>query len=1037
MARLFTAGFESAIASTTTTLHGESELGWSANTISAVGTASVQTTVARNSGWAAQCNPSGGNYHQFTIGNHTFDQPMYTRAYVRVDDETPSQLLQLFTWRINAVIVGDIVLNTNGTISLRASGTVIGSSAAISPNTWYRLESKIIVPTGGGATSGTLELKIDGSVVATSSACNTGSSVTTTTHRWGHLNSGESQTTVYTDDIAFNDHTGSAQNGYPGAGNVSLLIPTSDNAAGTGWEAPQTTGSDTTNLYDAINNRPPVGVAHSDVDANNLKYIFNAANLAGGTWSDYRANCQTLNAAGAGSTIALSQTYARLSCDSTTGTNDMEIQGQTPSDTAATVTVETAGVAGTEPTGWKSFRTAPTYSPSLTPTTVPVVEATKILTGSTRAHMVDAMGLMVEWTPTDHTKNIDDTAVLRDVPATPQPGFPATSVKDDFERTENPLSQDGNWTNINGTVQTDGHDVDITAGGRAFRGDLGTLTDCEVWATTTGTLLTPVLYLRTDTTSGNGYLLLTTATGLTLQKFSGFGAGTTLFPQATTPIASGDKVGVRATGTTFDLFVKRAADSVWKQVGQVVDSTYSSGKIGIGSPYGDSLTEFGGGSAATAWTQPVDDTASITDASTRKPGVGLSEAPTATDASTRKPGVGLAETPSVTDASTRKPGVGLSEAPSISDAQAKTATHPLADTGALTDADTNAATSALADTAALSDEIDPRLLTEQELDDSANFTDSITVASGVNVAIDDTVAASDEIRLPLRETADDTAALTDAATKATTSPQADTASVTDATSAKSGKGAADTAAATDAEIASVGKGLAETPTATDAASAAATRPLADTASLTDSASEAASYVRTIADTAAIGDTIQTSEGDRVGIDDTAQLADDVTTVHVAHHLLTIDDTAPLTDVAAKKPRHAEAEAMTIDDARAKAIAKTQGDTASLTDAATQSQRYERLDDTVAIAEAISVRLVKQIADAAEADDSIGPVQGLGIADEATLSDEIHRQYIREAFDPADIEITDSAVEVWLTTWAEAEIELETSAADVSLSSSST
>jgi hypothetical protein len=33
------------------------------------------------------------------------------------------------------------------------------------------------------------------------------------------------------------------------------------------------TPTETPNIYDAINNKPPVGVAHSDTDANNLKCL--------------------------------------------------------------------------------------------------------------------------------------------------------------------------------------------------------------------------------------------------------------------------------------------------------------------------------------------------------------------------------------------------------------------------------------------------------------------------------------------------------------------------------------------------------------------------------------------------------------------------------------------------------------------------------------------------------------------------------------------------------------------------------------------
>jgi hypothetical protein len=396
MARLLTTGFETATINNSAAVCGENESGWSANTVQSVGTVTIQNTVARNGGYAAQCGPSAGNYIQSGIGNHTNGQPMYMRAYVRFNSAPSGSLVQFFTWRINAVAVADIVLNNNRTMSLRdATQTVIGTSSALSVDTWYRIESKIIVNTGTGV--GTLELKIDGSVVATSSSAATGTSVTTTTHRFGHLNAGETAMTVYVDDMAYNDHNGSDQNGYPGEGSISLCLPVSDNAIGTGWETPLTTGSDTTSLYDAIDNRPPAGVAHSDVDANNNKYLFNAANIP--SIQDYRCNCATLaTTAGTSSlTVALTQAYMRGSCNSTTGTNTFELQSMTPSDSTTTVDLEVTAVAGTEPTGWKSYRGTPQYSPAVTASTTPVIRMSKIITGMTRAHMVDLAGLMAEW----------------------------------------------------------------------------------------------------------------------------------------------------------------------------------------------------------------------------------------------------------------------------------------------------------------------------------------------------------------------------------------------------------------------------------------------------------------------------------------------------------------------------------------------------------------------------------------------------------------------------------------------------------------
>lgn len=408
MARLLTAGFESGITITTAQYGGERD----ANGVEVrqTGTTSYQATTARNGGRALQCGPSAANYEQVIGLTHTVDVPTYARFYFRFT-AAPTETLQVWAWRLNGTVVATLDLLTTRALRLNvnASGSA-GNSSVLSVDTWYRIETAITIPASG---NGSVELRIDGVTAVGPSAGNVGTTLTTTTHRIGHVTGSETAATLYFDDLAINDGTGANQNTWPGPGNVTLLKPTSDNTKGTGWEGPQTTGSDTTDLYQNVDNVPPVGVAHSDVDANAGAYVFNAANL--GAASDFRVNCQSMSDAGIPSSAipVLTQAYMRASCDSTTGTNNMELQGITPADSAVTCNVEQTAVAGTEPTGWKSFRTVYTSLPTLAHATNPVVEATKILTGSTRAHMADQMGLLVEWiTPVERSGAVSATASI-------------------------------------------------------------------------------------------------------------------------------------------------------------------------------------------------------------------------------------------------------------------------------------------------------------------------------------------------------------------------------------------------------------------------------------------------------------------------------------------------------------------------------------------------------------------------------------------------------------------------------------------------
>lgn len=415
MARIHTAGFETNRIHSSFVFNSESNMDNDALAMdqAAVGTTvgttiSIQNSVARNGGYALQCNPSAANYTQLRDFDHTLAQPVYARFYFRTNDATPSTALQIWVWRLNGLTAADIVLNTGGKFLIRNAGaaSTIGTSAMTAANnTWYRIETHLIVNSGGtGETSLLITNESDGSseTVFMGSAL-TGTAVTPITHRCGHITPGETTSTVYIDDIAVNDHTGTEQNTYPGPGNITFLKPVSDNAKGTGWVAG---AGGTTNLYDAVDNVPPTGVVIGS--AGNTTQIKNAASL--GAASNYDANCQTPEAAGvpAGANIRVAQAVARLSSDSTTGTNLMSVQSVTPASAATRTDAEVTAVAAadnsaTVNTGWKNVQSPHMHSPAMTSATTPVVRVIKTELGVTRNHMADLMGLIVEWTPTDQT----------------------------------------------------------------------------------------------------------------------------------------------------------------------------------------------------------------------------------------------------------------------------------------------------------------------------------------------------------------------------------------------------------------------------------------------------------------------------------------------------------------------------------------------------------------------------------------------------------------------------------------------------------
>jgi hypothetical protein len=163
---------------------------------------------------------------------------LYQRVYVYIDS-APDGICSIMRFTNSATNRCEIRMNTNRTLELWNATAQVGSdSAALSLNTWYCIELKIII---GGASIGTdIEGKIDGTAFATAGSQAIGSinsiSVGVLTSRTA---------TLYFDDWACNDNTGSFQNDYCGAGGLILLKP--DGAGATSAWRP-TSGANYTNV---------------------------------------------------------------------------------------------------------------------------------------------------------------------------------------------------------------------------------------------------------------------------------------------------------------------------------------------------------------------------------------------------------------------------------------------------------------------------------------------------------------------------------------------------------------------------------------------------------------------------------------------------------------------------------------------------------------------------------------------------------------------------------------------------------------------
>jgi hypothetical protein len=301
----------------------------------------------------------------------------YHRVYIRVSAFPATTARTLLGIRANGV---NIRLNPNGTLEYFEGGTSYGTSAdALQANTWHRVEWR------DGTGSSVPVLLIDGVTQVTASP-----SVWTWNGRFGCASDTVADTyTVYFDDYANDDAA------FPGPGRVVLLVPTSDSVRDTLW-----TGGvgGTTNLWDAVDNRPPAGTA-TETNTSQIEHAGGAA----GTTDDYEANMTTYTAAGVGAndTVLFVHPFGIDGEDVATGTK--KVAYEVLSNPAIAISSsfnagDDIGALGTYPTNWAIHFGNKASNPTVTKGTAPVMRVRRPET-ATRVASVCFMGMYVEYLP--------------------------------------------------------------------------------------------------------------------------------------------------------------------------------------------------------------------------------------------------------------------------------------------------------------------------------------------------------------------------------------------------------------------------------------------------------------------------------------------------------------------------------------------------------------------------------------------------------------------------------------------------------------
>jgi hypothetical protein len=274
---------------------------------------------------------------------------------------------------------------------LNSGFSLVGSLSATTlvVETWYRVE--LVCQVVGGANDDTLELYLDGTLVASSTTQSIGTTAPGQL-RFGITNHTGTGMTMQWDDIALNDSTGSVNNTLVGNQKIYALFPASDNARGN-WTAG---GAGTTNLWEAVNNTPPVGILPAaGVGATvQIQNNINSANAHG----DFNLTDYTTAGVGSGDTVTAVQTIVAVGNSSTTGTDAISTAMVSNPAIATTGEISADIVSGTYPASWNRGVGTMTENPSVTLGTQPVMRITKV-DGSTRFNACCLMVLVVGVSP--------------------------------------------------------------------------------------------------------------------------------------------------------------------------------------------------------------------------------------------------------------------------------------------------------------------------------------------------------------------------------------------------------------------------------------------------------------------------------------------------------------------------------------------------------------------------------------------------------------------------------------------------------------
>lgn len=385
-------GFESGVKPAASGDHGEATFGSGAASIS------FQNTTVHSGTYAMRVNTSATsawiNLQAPDSAGSGVSLYRSIRFFLRVAS-LPSANARLIS--VNGGSNESLYLNSDGTLSVARSTTKDATSVNTlsADGQWHAIE----LDTGWSSGNGR-RVYVDGVEWA---SANTTAATAGTIVNIGIFDSCNSD--VYFDDIVCEDSTLSS---IWSNWKVTWMPVVSDNSRGT-WTGG---AGGTTNLYDALNNIPPVGVAAgSDTNTSQIQSASSSGTDA------YDANIQdyTTHGIGAADTIRAVMGLVVHAEGVATGTKTGDIQiVSNPAAAARTFQYgRDIGAAATYVDNWAGAISQVTESPSVTLGTSPVIRVRKTDTGTRETH-VCWLGMYIAWTVASGP--VQDTPELRGRP---------------------------------------------------------------------------------------------------------------------------------------------------------------------------------------------------------------------------------------------------------------------------------------------------------------------------------------------------------------------------------------------------------------------------------------------------------------------------------------------------------------------------------------------------------------------------------------------------------------------------------------------